>query len=298
MSSMLGMARSTQSVNRGEFQRRIDNADGLPAFQVRLKQEHAFSITKLIEGEIIPRLLVAHATDAPVIVATPEDETITQEEIEAFAPLSLRVEAADLLDQVEAILNRGVSVETIMIDLLAPTARLLGEYWERDECDFVEVTMGLWRLQEIVHEISARTPAARQCAAGGRRALIASMPGDQHSFGALLLDEMFIRDLWVTDRLSEVSSAELMGRVSDEWFDLVGLTIGYDYHIGTLPTTIKGLRSVSRNPRLCIMVGGPTFVDRPDLALQVGADGTAPDAKLAVALARKLVAAHEREATY
>lgn len=298
MSSMLGLARSSKPVNRGDFQRRIDSAEGLPAFQVRLGQEHAFSITKLIEGEIIPRLLVAHATDAPPINSVEGTDAITQEEVEAFAPLSLRVEAADLLDQVEAILNRGVSVETLMIDLLAPTARLLGEYWKRDECDFVEVTMGLWRLQEIVHEISARTPAARQCAAGGRRVLIASMPGDKHSFGALLLDEMFIRDLWVTDRMSEITTAELLGRVSDEWFDLVGLTIGYDYHIGALPTTIKGLRSVSRNPRLCIMVGGPTFVDRPDLALQVGADGTAPDAKLAVKLARKLVAAHEREATY
>ncbi|CAN5419998.1 hypothetical protein BH11PSE5_BH11PSE5_32590 [soil metagenome] len=298
MSSMLGLARSSQPANRGDFQRRIDSAQSLPAFQVRLGHDHDFSITKLIEGEIIPRLLVAHATDAPPLVPVDGMDTITQDEVEAFAPLSLRVEAADLLDRVEAILARGVSVETLMVDLLAPTARLLGEYWKRDECDFVEVTMGLWRLQEIVHEISARTPAARQCAAGGRRALIASMPGDKHSFGALLLDEMFIRDSWITDRLSEVTTAELLGRVSEEWFDFVGLTIGYDYHIGALPTTIKGLRSVSRNPRLCIMVGGPTFVNNPDLAAQVGADGTAPDAKLAVKLAGKLVATHEREATY
>ena len=61
-----------------------------------------------------------------------------------------------------------------MVDLLAPAARLLGEYWEDDRCDFVDVTMGLWRLQEVVHEIAARAPADR--AAGGRRALARCSP--------------------------------------------------------------------------------------------------------------------------
>lgn len=298
MSSMLGVANVHQSLNRGDFQRRMDNSEGLAAFQLRINPAYAQSISKLIEGEIIPRLLVAHATDAPVLPIVEGADGITAEDVEAFAPLSLRVEAAELLDQVEAMLNRGISVEVVMLDLLAPTARLLGQYWEEDRCDFVEVTMGLWRLQEIVHEISTRTSAGRQAAAGGRRVLISSMPGDPHSFGAVLLDEMFARNGWVTDRLGDTSLPEMLARVCEEWFDLVGLTVGHDCHIGALPSAIAALRKVSRNPRLRVMVGGPTFVHNVDLAAQVGADGTAPDAKLAVALAGELVAAQEREAMY
>lgn len=43
------------------------------------------------------------------------------------------------------------------------------------------------------------------------------------------------------------------------------------------------------------MVGGRMFVDAPDRAAQVGADGTAPDAKIAVKVAGTLVGARASE---
>ena len=182
-----------------------------------------------------------------------------------------------------------------MVDLLAPTARLLGEYWEDDRCDFVDVTMGLWRLQEVVHEIAARAPADRLHAAGGYRALFASMPGDQHNFGTVVVDELFRRDGWVTDRLSEAQTPDLLKRVGDDWFDMVGLTISCDNHIAELTSIIVALRNVSRNPRVCIMVGGRIFTANPERAVHVGADGTAPDGKLALKVAADLVRIREGE---
>lgn len=215
---------------------------------------------------------------------------ITAAEIDAFAPLSLQVEADMLLDYVDGILNRGVGIDTVMVDLLAPAARRLGEYWEDDRCDFVDVTMGLWRLQEIVHELGTRLPAERRVGPG-KRALFASMPGDQHSFGTVVVEELFSREGWLTDRMSEASTPDLLERVAGEWFDLIGLTISCDYHIAPLGSVIVALRNVSRNPNLCVMVGGRIFVDEPDLALRVGADGTASDAKVAVKTALALVEA-------
>ena len=200
-----------------------------------------------------------------------------------------------LLVHVEAILARGVSVDTVMVDLLAPTARLLGEYWESDRCDFVDVTMGLWRLQEVVHVIAARAPTERMLAAGGHRALFASMPGDQHNFGTVVIDELFRRDGWITERLSGVDTSELLKRVGDDWFDMIGLTVSCECHIATLPSVIVALRNVSRNTRVCIMVGGPVFSKDPWKAEKVGADGTAPDAQLALKVAAGLVRIRERE---
>lgn len=247
------------------------------------------SLSSLIESEIIPRLMVAHARDAH----DGETSAIDAGEVEALAPLALRIEADALLAHVERVLARGVSVDAVMVDLLAPTARLLGEYWETDRCDFVDVTMGLWRLQEVVHEIAARAPAERQVAAGGRRALFASMPGDQHSFGAVVIDEVFRRGGWATDRLPEAETSDLLRRVGGEWFDLVGLTVSCDRHIGALAPIIVAVRNVSRNPRLTVMVGGRVFAADPDLALRVGADGTARDARLALTMAADLVRVRE-----
>ena len=272
------------------------DAAGLAAFRLHFDTDYAQSLSTLIESEIIPRLMIAHAVDVSVMPSAGPEDAIAPEEVTALAPLALQVEADALLAHIEAILSRGVSVDTVMVDLLSPTARLLGEYWKDDLCDFVDVTMGLWRLQEVVHEIAARMPADRLLVAGGHRALFASMPGDQHSFGTVVIDELFRRDGWVTDRMSDALTPDLLRRVSDEWFDMVGLTISCECHIAPLPSLIAALRNVSRNPRVCVMVGGWIFGADPLLAGRVGADGTARDAKLALKVASDLVRAREAEA--
>lgn len=271
------------------------DGDRLAAFRMRVEVDYDRSLSTLIESEIIPRLMVAHATNIPVVASRASEDTIDPAEVDILAPLALQIEADALLSHIEAVLARGVAVDTVMVDLLAPTARRLGEYWDDDLCDFIDVTMGLWRLQEVVHEIANRAPADRVLAAGGHRVLFASMPGDQHSFGAVVIDELFRRGGWVTDRMSDVENGDLLNRVADEWFDMIGLTISCDSHIANLGPIIVALRNVSKNPRVCIMVGGRVFSANPELAAQVGADGTARDAKLALKVATGLVRDRERE---
>lgn len=267
-------------------------------FQRRADVEYARSLTRLIESEIIPRLLVAHATGPHTDVdADAERSTvISAEEIKAFAPLALQVEADELLDYVDGLVARGVPLDSLLVDLLAPAARQLGEFWEDDLCDFIDVTMGLWRLQEVVHELSARMPQDHSRPFGQeRRALFASLEGDQHSFGTVVVDELFCANGWLTDRLNEATTVELLERVRDEWFDLAGLTITCDCHIAPLPAIVRSIRGSSRNPRICVMVGGRVFAENADLAASVGADGTAPDARVAVRVAGELVDAVAQE---
>lgn len=303
--------RDGTGLDRRRMPRTFDiNAEGLAAFRSQLgssfdhndfaddtldRRENARSLSTLIESEIIPRLMIAHAGDMPPHVPLDGDAAILPGEVEALAPLALQVEADALLMHIEGVLARGVGFDAVMVDLLAPAARMLGEFWENDRCDFVDVTMGLWRLQEVVHEIACRVPIERLHAAGGRRALFASMPGDQHNFGTVVVDELFRRDGWLTDRVSEAETSDLLKRVATDWYDMIGLTISCDCHIGALPSVIVGLRSVSRNPRVCVMVGGRVFSADPGLAVTVGADGTARDARLALDVARELVRS-EREA--
>ena len=269
---------------------------GLSAFRAHARVDYNRSLSMLIESEIIPRLMVAHAIEPPLSHAVHADHGIDAAEIESFAPMAMQVEADALLTHIEAILARGVTIDSVMVDLLAPAARLLGEYWEEDRCDFVDVTMALWRLQEVVHEIAFRAQADRRVAAGGHRALFASMPGDQHNFGTVVVEELFHCNGWVTERVSEAETADLLRLVEADWFDMIGLTISCDCHIGGLASTIAALRNVSQNPFVCVMVGGRVIGARPELVEQVGADGTARDAKLALKVALDLVRQREWEA--
>jgi methanogenic corrinoid protein MtbC1 len=107
---------------------------------------------------------------------------------------------------------------------------------------------------------------------------------------------VFRRAGWLTNRIADAEKADLLQSAAKEWFDLIGLTISCDCHIADLPSIIAALRNISPNPHLCIMVGGRIFSANPDLALHVGADGTARDAKLALETAGALVRKREWEA--
>jgi len=248
------------------------------------------ALQRLIEGEIIPRLLLAHralpsGTPHLTLVAAP----VTEGTAESFAVAALNNEAYALVVEIDAQLARGVSIDAIFLDILAPAARHLGELWDADACDFVDVTMALWRLQEIVHELGARNPGAAERRGGERRALFAPMPGEQHGFGSLMVEEFFRRAGWTTASEPGVSEAELIGLVGKRWFELVGLTLATDEHLGDLPRIISALRTHSRNPNIGIMVGGKVFVDHPEWAIECGADATAADGRQAVIIAETLV---------
>ena len=149
--------------------------------------------------------------------------------------------------------------------------------------------MALWRLQEALREIAARTPAIVGPAVSPRSALFTPMPGEQHSFGASMVTECFARAGWDAELLLDSDRTELVGRIAGQAFDLVGVTISCDRNIDRLRSLVSAFRNVSRNPQIRVMIGGRAATTNPEIAAYVGADGTAPTATAAVAVADRLV---------
>ena len=262
-------------------------------------------LVRMVEGEIIPRLLLAHRqhaqpseTSAAAAMQQVPKQQISKLRVDAaqFAAQALDQEAYALLACVEGQLALGIDVETLFLDLVAPAARQLGVWWEEDACDFVDVTMGLWRLQEVVHEISARIPGAAEGKWGERRAFFAAPPGSQHGFGALMVEEFFRRSGWSTWSAQNASRQEQIREVTNRWFDIIGLTVSTENDLAELPAFIAALRAASRNPDVSIMVGGWVFNQNPDLVSRMGADCTAPDARAAVEMAESLIEARSAKA--
>jgi methanogenic corrinoid protein MtbC1 len=194
-----------------------------------------------------------------------------------------------LLDFVDHCLETGSSVETVYVELLAPAARRLGEYWEEDSEDFVGVTMGLWRIQEILRELTLRIPPKSRPGHGKRSALFSPMPGEQHSFGTLMVAECFQRAGWDIDILIEPTQSELTAKFAKRHYDLIGLTVSNDCSKGALGSTVKTIKAVSSNPHIKVMMGGRVINDHPGLVDECGADATAIDAVAAVTLGDELV---------
>jgi methanogenic corrinoid protein MtbC1 len=250
------------------------------------------ALARLIESDIIPRLLLNHRDNlsamASPVTAGPADN-IPASVADEFAAATLTEEVGPLLARVEGLMARGAGVEAIYLQLLAPAARRLGSWWDEDACDFVDVTMGLWRLQEIVTALAALIPGVVVSEGNVRRALFSPAPGEQHGLGAIIVEEFFRRAGWQTWSAPALDEDELIALVAGREFDIVGLTVSVRHHADPLERTINALRRASRNPHILVLVGGCVFTEQPQLARQVGADGTAADGQLAVALAEKLI---------
>ncbi|MEM6857442.1 MAG: cobalamin B12-binding domain-containing protein [Pseudomonadota bacterium] len=245
-------------------------------------------VNSVLEGDIIPRLLMAHMVDGSVRPIE-ENRTIDASDAERFAALPLKLEAPGLLEEVDRFLEQGVSVEEMYLELLAPAARRLGEMWDADECDFVDVTMGLWRLQEVMREISARFPPQAAQTGAPRSALFCPIPGDNHSFGAQMIEEVFARAGWQTEVLLKPERRDLLDYVARTPVDLVGLTVSRDCPAAALSSLIKGIRGVAINPHLSVLVGGHVINSNPGLVAEIGADGTGADARAALQVSERLV---------
>lgn len=227
--------------------------------------------------------------DARAVPDTAMPTAFDDATIQAFAAQVLIHEIDVLADMLGVYLENNIAPESLFIELIAPAARILGEKWESDECDFVDVTMGLWRLQSLLRTVAAWSPPTRGWTMRPKKALFSTMPDDPHCLGTLMISECFRRAGWEVETLIEPQQSEIFQALGAASFDVAGLTVTTDFSICAVPKLLTAMRSVSCNPHLAIMIGGPALGFDPGRARQLGADGTAPDAAAALALADELV---------
>jgi methanogenic corrinoid protein MtbC1 len=218
--------------------------------------------------------------------ATPVDER----QIREFVRVTLDEDDAGVLRYVAELQSAGVAVESIYLDLLAPAARALGTMWVDDECSFVDVTVGVGRLQLVLRDLSQMFVRDRADAALAGSVLLACIPGEQHSLGLFMVAEFFIRDGWGVRVGPPLSERDLLADVRSSWYDVIGFSVSCDSRIDQLKREIARVRKASRNPRVLVMAGGRAFNDQPDLLARVGADASAFNAELAPERARQLMA--------
>ncbi len=244
-----------------------------------------------IEGEIVPRLVLSRRVTrrtemAQKGAAKSPDRTDVAELVRLLLHHDVPVASA----YVETVRQRGATLETVCLELLAPAARELGTLWEQDECDFMQVTVGLCRLHQLLRELSPEFASEDDERTGDRRVLLATCPGDQHTFGIALVAQFLRRAGWDVWHEFLASSTEILEVSRQHWFSVIGLSVATETRLDDLADTIKAIRASSRNRSVGILVGGPILVHKPELAVIVGADATAVDGPQAVLRAEHIFA--------
>lgn len=252
-------------------------------------EERHSLLTQAIEAEIIPRLVLAHQPAPAGRFAHATTARPNKSEVAELARLAMTGDASAVSAYVGTVGARGVALESIYLELIAPAARRMGELWEMDKCDFTTVTIGTGHLQQLISQLTGTCPIKINYGCKQKKAVFAPTRGEQHTLGLVMVAELFTHAGWDVCGGFPRASNDLNALVHDEWFDLIGLSVGSEVQLDLLREDVRSSRRASLNRAVVVMVGGPVFVAHPELAEQVGADATAVDGWQALAKAERMV---------
>lgn len=210
------------------------------------------------------------AAGAPAAADSPPDRAPTVQTLTEFV-LGRRMRAA--LELLEARLDEGIPIEGVLSDFLAPAARRLGSLWDADRVTFTDVTVGVGRLQDLQRELDPRlAPACWPM--DPPRALLATVPGEQHAFGVSMAAALLHKRGWQVSGVPSNREDDLIRAAAAGWFEVIGLSLGCDLHVETLAPLVARLQDASLNRDVRITIGGLLVAAQPE-AVRTLCDGAA-----------------------
>jgi methanogenic corrinoid protein MtbC1 len=247
--------------------------------------EQRCKLARTIEGEVIPRLMLAHgAGPARRVRADHGAESVTpsDDDVAELARLVVTRDLPEALSFVDGLRDRGIASESVFLHVFAPAARLLGRFWETDRCSFAEVTIGLSRLQQLMRELSPALERAFDQPESEHKVLLVPAPGEQHTFGLSMLGVLFRQAGFTVYDGELLHAQDVPDLVRHERFDAIGITASTHDRLDALTDMIRRVRRSLAEADTHIMVGGTLFLDRPERVVEVGADAMAVDGRQAV----------------
>jgi methanogenic corrinoid protein MtbC1 len=188
----------------------------------------------------------------------------------------------------EALAESGDPQKVVEI-LLEPAARVVGENWCSDECDFLKVTIAVSRMQRLFRRMASECPPA-SLPDLSRCALLTPAPGEQHTFGLSVVDDAFRRAGWEVDCCGCDEETEMFRLVALNHYQIIGVSISVERFLPDLLELSRKLRTRSRNRAIVLIAGGSMVMQNPQGAIEAGFDLLAVDSVSAVSLADMVVA--------
>lgn len=180
---------------------------------------------------------------------------------------------AELLNEMR---KARVSVAALADIYIPLAARRMGEAWHEDEMSWLEVSIGVGRLQSLLREIGTAW-AADQAGDAGHGTILMIIPDrEQHTLGPMVaMAQMRRYGVSVCLRIAP-SLEELRGLVSARAFDGVMISVATIDKLESVRKTVKYIRTLSTKP-IPIIVGGAVMFKIEDAASCTGADFSSND---------------------
>lgn len=187
-------------------------------------------------------------------------------------------------DGVEAALQAGVPARTVLEEGMLAAMAEVGRLFEEGECYVPEMMVsaramkvGLAKLKPSLAQTDAKTAGT---------VALGTVKGDLHDMGKNLVGMMLEGAGFTVKDLGVDVSPEAFVTAADD-VDVIGMSALLTTTMGHMKEALDALEAAGKRTRVKVIVGGAPVTE--DFARQIGADGFAPDASRAVALAKALI---------
>ena len=239
--------------------------------------EYLESLVKTIEGNILPLMIEQHL-ESSIPALLPVKQIIDQKAVDDLTQLVLQEDARISVDYVKEMHTSGTTLEDIYLLLLTPVARKLGAMWDEDESSFTEVTIALWRIKQLMYDLSPIFQQYSDQGKAGSSIMLVPLPGSQHNLGLFMVSEFFAKAGWRIWGELAATEEDIISMAANEWFDVVGLSASVREQFPQLKELIQSIKAKSKNPKVGVIIGSPVFNQFPELVADLGADMVGMDA--------------------
>ncbi|WP_299849888.1 hypothetical protein [uncultured Roseovarius sp.] len=233
----------------------------------RLKKSLPDEIVAGLAREVIRRL----ATRDSKLDHVPHSPSTT--ELQNFCMALISDDDKAAAEIIIGVRAEGMPAELIYLKYLSAAARMLGEWWNEDRANFVEVTVGTGRMVAIMRGMRHLfTPTV---SATNRSAVFASVPGEDHTMGVRMAADLFRKDGWEISLKIGLNHDALIREIELTPNSIIGLSIGGRHSIDALTRLVVALHICCPNAPL--LVCGQDIRSMKPLLSLLGLDGVAYD---------------------
>jgi methanogenic corrinoid protein MtbC1 len=184
---------------------------------------------------------------------------IIEDHADGFVALITRDGPQKTEQYIAELLNLGMGIDLIVLELIPRIARKLGNQWSSDNLSFAEVTIATGRLQKLIYSLDHLYQETRTSLTTSHSILVTASPGSYHTLGPLILSNYFTWAGWSVLSESVPSERFIETTIASTSLTAIAVSIANYDQLDRLPKLIQLIRSKSLNPAIIVLTGGSLY---------------------------------------
>ncbi|MFN3912766.1 B12-binding domain-containing protein [Hyphomonas sp.] len=214
---------------------------------------------ELLASDIVRRLS-RHVKSGETV----SDAIINPASIGAFCDTLVHDDPVAALQFIEDRRAEGLTRKDVYLGYIGAAATMLGERWDTDQLSFIDVTFAtghLYALMRSLRDEGADAPASFD---GRKRALFATVPGEDHGIGITIAADIFRQAGWEIDLQIGTDHNSLAVHVEQTTPRVMGFSLSTERRLGDLMRLVVAMRVILPDALIGLALGAG--IDRDKLS--------------------------------